>query len=562
MCSITRTASLGSLEFSVSVTQTESGTLAKSFSSPGSLDLLLSVAHKGTSLCEPVPEGSEEADTAEATYSKVKSRRTYLRLHVSTPIRRLLVIVLPSILIPSTAAAATFLHYGLPHVAKSSGTEKQLGIARVTTQFTIVAPAVTRTPSPRAAFPGRITFTWPNTDDLRPLRPDPRAAEAALRGVQKAAQAELQKLRVQLAPLEHADQALDHQNPVPVPLVATISIIGSAINAIRHTPLDDEVDWDEPSSTAAPGGVDVPAAVATATSTSFSSTSESNSVLPDGFQLALAIRAAELCGYCYHSCDPKDKAGQPTHIPRLHEDLAASGLRLVAELESSKRDTYALVARDDADVYLAFRGSCTLKNAQTDIMYQPADAETMAAYHREAAELGVHVPKGIQVHAGFLDAWRSLRIQVIEQIAAICEEERATPGPSRPLRLVVTGHSMGGAMAMFASLELASILRKADWNSFTDGHLTYTYAAPRVGNAKFARLYNLAFPRSRTIGRYSAPTTPSHICRSPRGASSIRTASHSSSPPARVRLRRRAPSDARATVATISRSCDRTATRP
>lgn len=49
---------------------------------------------------------------------------------------------------------------------------------------------------------------------------------------------------------------------------------------------------------------------------------------------------------------------------------------------------------------------------------------------------------------------------------------------------------------MFASLELASILRKAEWNAFTGGHLTYTFAAPRVGNSKFARLYNLAFPET------------------------------------------------------------------
>lgn len=51
-------------------------------------------------------------------------------------------------------------------------------------------------------------------------------------------------------------------------------------------------------------------------------------------------------------------------------------------------------------------------------------------------------------------------------------------------------------MAMFASLELANRLRKAQTHPFTNGHVTYTFAAPRLGCAKFARLYNLAFPRA------------------------------------------------------------------
>lgn len=210
---------------------------------------------------------------------------------------------------------------------------------------------------------------------------------------------------------------------------------------------------------------------------------------------------------CYHSCDPRDKkTGLPTHTERLTADLAASGgQRLVAEIESSAFDTYAMITRDEHDVYVAFRGSCTLKNAQIDITYQPADEATMEEYAKEAAELGVRIPKGIQVHAGFLDAWRSLRAQVIDEVLKIADEEEEQDAAvggrgryKRGLRLVVTGHSMGGAMAMFASLELASILKgsakQPRKRRFRGGHLTYTLAAPRLGNAKFARYYNLVFP--------------------------------------------------------------------
>ena len=73
------------------------------------------------------------------------------------------------------------------------------------------------------------------------------------------------------------------------------------------------------------------------------------------------------------------------------------------------------------------------------------------------------------------------------------------PGPANGLRLVVSGHSMGGAMALFASLEFASRMRKAEWHPFTRGHVTYTFAAPRLGNAKFANLVNLAFPNDNQL---------------------------------------------------------------
>ena len=219
----------------------------------------------------------------------------------------------------------------------------------------------------------------------------------------------------------------------------------------------------------------------------------------------MAVTTGDLCGLCYHSCDPKDKNGDPTHTTRLHADLEAAGMELVAEVESDKWDTYALITRSESAVYVVFRGSSNLKNLQVDLNYQPADEKTMAKYAKEA---GFKHVGGLQVHAGFLEAWRSLREEVLDIINGIAEEEAAkhasassssssSSSSSKGLKLVVSGHSMGGAMAMFASLELAARMRKQQWkHPFTNGHVTYTFAAPRLGNAKFARLYNRAFPKS------------------------------------------------------------------
>jgi len=212
----------------------------------------------------------------------------------------------------------------------------------------------------------------------------------------------------------------------------------------------------------------------------------SASALPSGFDLNLSLRLAQLCGFAYHSCDPPAKDGTPTHIPRLKADLRGMRLRLEREVNDKRLDIYALIARNDDEIFISFRGSCNLKHLGLDLNYLPANQQTMEAY---AAETGMRLPKQLKVHGGFLDAWRSVRAEVIDAIDVIVKQEQARAGPPRPLRLYVSGHSMGGAIAMLASLELAIRLHKMAWHPFS-GHTTYTFAAPRLGNAPFARLYN------------------------------------------------------------------------
>merc|ERR1719354_1374602 len=53
---------------------------------------------------------------------------------------------------------------------------------------------------------------------------------------------------------------------------------------------------------------------------------------------------------------------------------------------------------------------------------------------------------------------------------------------------------MGGAMAMLAALDFAHTQPKLRPVS------TYTFAAPRVGDSRFARLFSATFPRKRHLG--------------------------------------------------------------
>lgn len=78
---------------------------------------------------------------------------------------------------------------------------------------------------------------------------------------------------------------------------------------------------------------------------------------------------------------------------------------------------------------------------------------------------------GCWVDAGFYAAWLELRRSVL---AAISTAIAAYP----KYTLVITGHSLGGAVATMAAAELRSRGHKAD---------LYSYGSPRCGNEAFAK---------------------------------------------------------------------------
>ena len=215
---------------------------------------------------------------------------------------------------------------------------------------------------------------------------------------------------------------------------------------------------------------------------------------PDGFDVQLAIRLTQLCGATYHSLAPTAADGEAERSRRLKADLAAHGLDLVREIRSDVLDTYAVIASSSTDVVLLFRGSCTARNVLSDLDYQPTSAEAVARY---AEESGLPLPAEVRLHNGFLDAWRSLRPQVLEAIDELVEDREIAflcggRDPSGGLKLQVSGHSLGGPMSMLASLEIAYRMRERQWEPFAT-HTTYTLAAPRLGNAAFARYYESVF---------------------------------------------------------------------
>jgi len=133
-----------------------------------------------------------------------------------------------------------------------------------------------------------------------------------------------------------------------------------------------------------------------------------------------------------------------------------------------------------------------------------------------------------RVHAGFQRAYLSVR----EVVNEIIRQLTPTKAGERPWRVLVTGHSLGGALATLCSLDLQlHSHRRAVWEkAHGEGEKgkgkgapaspspfsvsMYTFGSPRVGNGRFADLYN-----RNVWDAFKVVNNQDVVARLPRGAS-------------------------------------------
>ena len=128
-----------------------------------------------------------------------------------------------------------------------------------------------------------------------------------------------------------------------------------------------------------------------------------------------------------------------------------------------------------------------------------ATATTAEQVMRNAAE-NAPVLKDIlrpRVHSGFYRSYAAVR----EFVHALVRSELAT----EPADVLVSGHSLGGALAVICALDISlhtvtpmnNLCRSHFPQSFRESHITmYNFGAPGVGNRSFAQLYNKIVPDS------------------------------------------------------------------
>lgn len=190
----------------------------------------------------------------------------------------------------------------------------------------------------------------------------------------------------------------------------------------------------------------------------------------------------------------------PGHLPNIQRlakacelayldaELGAGRFREELGLEAqflSVDNTQAYLAQDDLSLVVAFRGSqCpTTLDGFKDWLLTNANNLLILPEGRigtDFAAAGV----GARFHRGFLEAlaeiWEPLS-QAVEQ--ALDQHERP---------LWVTGHSLGGAIALLAAWRLQ--------RQMIPVHEVVTFGAPMIGNADAARAFERELPRK--IFRY------------------------------------------------------------
>ncbi|KAH9484947.1 putative feruloyl esterase A [Psilocybe cubensis] len=140
------------------------------------------------------------------------------------------------------------------------------------------------------------------------------------------------------------------------------------------------------------------------------------------------------------------------------------GNKLIDQFDVS--GTQGFVARDDSrkEIVIAFRGTGELKDAFVDlqIIMKPLQITGLTTS-----------VSGAQAHTGFQYAYNVAASTVLKTVKA-----QAAAYPT--YTIVVTGHSLGGAVAALAAVSIkAAVNPKA-------GLKLYTYGQPRTGNAAFA----------------------------------------------------------------------------
>ncbi|KAI5466606.1 Alpha/Beta hydrolase protein [Mariannaea sp. PMI_226] len=133
-------------------------------------------------------------------------------------------------------------------------------------------------------------------------------------------------------------------------------------------------------------------------------------------------------------------------------------------------------------IIVAFRGTYSITNTVIDLSTIPQKYVPYPSPDDgggEPPEAPEHECNNCTVHMGFLSSWKSTRDLILPQLRELKKQH-----PSYPIQLM--GHSLGGAVACLASLELKVSL---GW----DDVVVTTFGEPRVGNQGFAQFVDQVF---------------------------------------------------------------------
>jgi len=207
----------------------------------------------------------------------------------------------------------------------------------------------------------------------------------------------------------------------------------------------------------------------------------------------------QLSELAYLEFEGNDEESADTLTERLTAALAAGGFELVktfneqvAHLEQhakkQKSDKLKKAAKTDTQAILV-RSRDTASHHMAVLAFRGSEPNKVDWFYTDADAVFVKLPDGAgKIHRGFYESFDSVQKKV----------EAALGELPADLPLYVTGHSLGGALANVAGMELEKARHLA---------AVYTFGSPRVGDEVWAS--RMKVPLYRTVnGRDVVPLLP------------------------------------------------------
>lgn len=185
------------------------------------------------------------------------------------------------------------------------------------------------------------------------------------------------------------------------------------------------------------------------------------------FSATNALLLAQLCNAAYLDQAQAQKAT---------EQLGFPGFVWIDLSTKDFTDLYAIATSGPGSVVIAFRGTKSFDDWMTDLQATPVSFPWIFAAGPDVGD----------IHAGFghalVDAWGQIR----DAVRTLSSSPNIAPDPQQQPTLWLTGHSLGGALAVLAG---------AAFSMWSDAPLRsvsgiYTFGQPRIGLFRFCSNYD------------------------------------------------------------------------
>lgn len=147
-------------------------------------------------------------------------------------------------------------------------------------------------------------------------------------------------------------------------------------------------------------------------------------------------------------------------IPEFYEEAST----FLARSITGQSERFGFIIQSENHIIIAFRGTSSTTDWISDAIARQGKYKC--------------VKEACRTHVGISDIYYSARGQILSTLSGMSKEKD----------LIITGHSLGGALAALCAVDVAV-------NSKFSSPILYTYGAPRVGDPIFSKIF------SNTVGQ-------------------------------------------------------------